>query len=252
MTPDAFYEIAYRAHEFSNPISADLLDRVLEAAELRPGQRAADLGCGRGGVSAYLANRFGLAVDAVDMSEAMLAGARERLAARDARAAGSVTLYQGRAEDFLENGGAYDLVVVTGATQLVTGAGERTAFFAKLRANIERGGHLLYGDPFWRRPPSAALASVSAPYDSHREYVRAGEAAGFEPRCALESSAADWDDYAWRMARSVGDWVRANPGHPAAPLVQGQARFMLDSYLDETRDSMGFGLYLFRAPDRPY
>lgn len=246
MTTEAFYAVAYSTHHFANPISPALLDRVLEPAGLRPGGRAADLGCGGGAMAVHLAERYGLEVDAVDMSELMLAGARARLATPPA--AGSVTLHRARAEDFLAEARPYDLLVVMGASELVTAAGSREAFFGGLRERLAPGGQLLYGDPFWRRAPSAALGAVMVPYGGHADYLRAGEAAGLEARCAVESPLEDWDEFAWRMARNVSDWARDNPDHPGAGALKAQARFMLESYLGETRDALGFGLYLFRAP----
>ena len=248
MNTDRFYEIAYSTHRFANAVSADLLDRVLDAAELRPCQRGVDLGCGAGAAAIHLARSYGLHVDAVDVSERMLAQARARLADEPAEP-GVVRLHQTSAEAFMEAAPQrYDLILVMGTTQFVTGAGDRAAFFAGLRPKLSRGGRLLYADPFWRRPPSEALRAVSAPFGTHADYVRAGEAAGLQARCALESTQLDWDDYAWRMTRNVQDWLANQPEGPVADAVARHARFMLDSYLDETREAMGFGLYLFRAP----
>jgi SAM-dependent methyltransferase len=198
-------------------------------------------------MAVHLVERYGLQVDAVDMSALMIAAARDRLSRS---AAGSrITVHQARAEDFLaRTSSPFDLIVAMGASELVTAAGARTDFFASLHHRLPPGGHLLYGDPFWRRPPSPALAAVMIPYGSHSDYIRAGEAAGFQVRGAHESPQADWDDYAWRMAGNVADWVAANADHPGAAPMQAQARFMMDSYLAETRDSMGFGLYLLRRP----
>jgi ubiquinone/menaquinone biosynthesis C-methylase UbiE len=247
MNTDRFYEIAYSTHRFANAVSQATLDRVLEPAQLKPGQRAVDLGCGAGAAAIHLARTYGLQVDGVDLSEGMLAQARARLQSEPS-GPGAVSLHQASAENFMATAEAYDLIVVMGTTQFVTGAGERAEFFTALRRGLTPGGHLLYADPFWRRPPSATVRAVSAPFGSHADYVRAGESAGLQPRCALESPQADWDDYAWRMTRNVQDWLAGQPDGPVADAVARHARFMLDSYLDETRESMGFGLYLFRAP----
>jgi SAM-dependent methyltransferase len=243
---DSFYSIAYSSHLFANPVEPELLERALAPADLRPGQRAADLGCGSGAMALHLARHHGLLVDGVDMDEAFLSLARARL---DAEPAGTVALHHARVEDFLAAGPEpYDLILVMGATQLVTAAGARERFFASLRPHLKPGGHLLYGDPFWRRPPSEALAARSVPYGTHAGYVRAGAEAGLQPRLALESSQAELDGWAWRMSRSIQDWLEANPGHPMAAAYRAQADYMLDAYLGEARDSLSFGLYLFRAP----
>jgi SAM-dependent methyltransferase len=247
MNTDRFYEIAYSTHRFANAVSEAALDRVLEPAGLRPGRRAVDLGCGAGAAAIHLARTYGLEVDGVDLSEGMLAQARARLQAEPV-GVGAVRLHQASAESFMATAKAYDLILVMGTTQYVTGAGGRIDFFAGLRPKLTSGGHLLYADPFWRRPPSAAVQAVSAPFGSHADYVRAGEAAGLQARCAMESPQAEWDDYAWRMTRNVQDWLAGQPPGPISDAVARHARFMLDSYLDETRESMGFGLYLFRAP----
>lgn len=247
MTSEAFYAVAYGTHRFANPVSAAMLDRVLGPAELKAGQRAADLGCGGAGMAAYLAERYGLEIDAVDMSAPMLEMARPRLAASPPTA-GSVTLHQARVEAFLAEAEPYQLLVVMGASELVSAGGARAEFFSTLSERLRPGGHLLYGDPFWRRPPSAGLGAVMRSYEAHADYIRAGVTAGLEPRAAFESRVEDWDDFAWRIARNVADWARANPDHADAGQIQAHARFMLDSYLDETRDALGFGLYLFRRP----
>jgi SAM-dependent methyltransferase len=78
LTGRAWVEHAEPMDRFLAPITAALM----EAAALRPGERALDIGCGCGTTSLEAARRVGLGgeVLAIDISEPMLARARERAA----------------------------------------------------------------------------------------------------------------------------------------------------------------------------
>jgi SAM-dependent methyltransferase len=69
---------------FSEPLAA----RFAELADVKPGQRALDVGCGPGGLTAQLVDRLGAgAVSAVDPSAPFVAAVRARLAGTDVRCA---------------------------------------------------------------------------------------------------------------------------------------------------------------------
>lgn len=244
MDVGAFIAVAYRGHRFCNPLSEETLDRVLSAADLRPGGRALDLGCGNAAMSVHLAERYGLQVDAVELAEPMLALARPRIA--QSPAGGRVVLHHGRAEAFLQSAERYDLIVAAGAYGVITGLAEPRAAFALLKERLTDGGALLLADIFWRRPPGETLRQVLPGYHPFADYVRQGEAAGLSAVRATESPRQDWDDYAWRMYAAVQDHARERPDAPELDLQLARARFMRDLYLEEMRDAAGFGLWLFR------
>ena len=50
------------------------------------------------------------------------------------------------------------------------------------------------------------------------------------------------------MIASVEDWIAENPDDPEAPAFKAQIGFMRTLYEEEVRDTLGFGLYLFRNP----
>ncbi len=243
--PSGFSAIAYRTHRFCNPVSPPLVERALEFAALRPGERAADLGCGNAEMALHLAERHGLAVDAVEISAAMQALARERMDGRGAP--GKVTLHGAAAEAFLDKAEPYDLILAVGAYALFRDAAGPEAVFSRLGRHLAPGGRLLFGDPFWRRPPSEKLARLLPGYPAFAGYVAAGEAAGLTAAFAGESPQLDWDDYAWRMEQAVRSHAREHPG-PEADALMARARMNRDIYLAEARDALGFGLYLFRRP----
>jgi SAM-dependent methyltransferase len=219
---------------------------ALAFADLKPGHAAFDLGCGNAVVAAWLAERFGMTVKAVERFEPVADLARET--ARGVKGPGGVEVVVSAAAPFLAQAGRCRLLVAIGTVNLLADAREPAEVFAALRGSIEPGGYLLWGDPFWRREPSARLKAmfVNERYQTHPAYVEAGEAAGLTPLAAMVSSGQDWDDYSWRMIASVEDWAAENPGDPDVPAFRAQIGAMRKIYLEEARETLGFGLYLFR------
>ena len=248
MGPGKFTYLSYRRHRICNPFSFELLERTLSFAELKPGEVAFDLGCGNAVIAAWLAERYGLAVKAVERFEPVAEMARETAAT--VKGPGRVEVVVSTAAPFLEQAGRCRLMTAIGTVNLLPDAREPNEVFAALKASIEPGGYLLWGDPFWKKPPSDRLRAVFANerYQTHPAYVEAGEAAGLVPLIASVSSEQDWDDYSWRMNASVEDWAAENPDDPDVPAFRAQISMMRQLYLEEARDTLGFGLYLFRVP----
>jgi SAM-dependent methyltransferase len=241
--------ISYQAMGFCNPLSAELLDRTVKMAALEPGSRVLDLGCGNAAMAIHLAENHGLKVDAIERSPAVAAIARERLRGRGAP--GAVTLHNVSSKDFLDGGKAYDLLLAVGASGVVEGPPEPLAILKALRPHVRPGGYLLWADAFWKREPDPmflAMLGGLAAYKSHAENVADGEAAGLTAYYAGVSADQDWDDYTWRMAAAIERWLADNPDDPEAESVRQRGAFMRAAYLAQGRDSMGFGVYLFRAP----
>lgn len=244
----AYFAITHRTHGFCNPLSVDLLERVLAFAGLVSGERAADLGAGNAAMSLHLAERYGLLVDAVEQAPPMVALAEARLAGHPA--ASAVTLHANSASAFLQDAKAFDLLVVMGAYGVAPGAEGPAEVFSALKARLAPGGRLLFGDPFFRADASAALRASLPHVRTFAEYVRAGTAAGLRPVYATESTRQDWDEYAWRMWASLDAHQKEYPGDPSLPVVSDRLAQMRDQYLDGARDSLGFGVFLFRNEEQ--
>jgi len=249
LDPHKAVQIAYRAMGFCNPLSPALLDRVLEIAAPQPGARTLDLGCGNAAMAIHLAETYGAAVEAIERSPAVAAIAAERLVGRGAP--GAVTLHNIASRDFLAGAAPFDLLVAAGASGVVEGPPEPAAILKALAPHVRPGGFLLWADPFWKREPEpmfVAMLGNLAAYKSHAENIAAGEAAGLVPYYAAASADQDWDDYTWRMTAAVERWLAAHPEDPEAASVRQRGAFMRAAYIAQGRDSLGFGVYLFRAP----
>ncbi|HEU5455193.1 MAG TPA: class I SAM-dependent methyltransferase [Nocardioides sp.] len=99
------FDVAAAAYaRFMGVYSEPLAARFVELFELRPGQRALDVGCGPGALTVQLAERLGVSgVVAIDPSTPFVEAARERIP--------GVEVHEGSAEDLPFADGAYDLAV---------------------------------------------------------------------------------------------------------------------------------------------
>ncbi len=243
--------LAHRTHRFASPVTEAMLDHALAMARLQPGALAFDLGCGTGNMALHLADRFGLRVKAVDRSPLMIEEAQRRLAGSGMGA--RVTLVRDSSTDFLQQAGQADLVVAIGAVALTDGAQDAASVLKALATNVKPGGVLLWGETHWKRTPSDGLRLLLGPtvavYDTHAAYVHAGVEAGMLPLYAVASPDQEWDEYTWRYTTALEDHLRAHPDDPDAAEIRNRAQGWRALYLAEGRETMGFGLYLFRKPD---
>jgi len=198
----------------------------------------------------HLADRYGVEVLAVDRSAVMLDLARQRAA--DHPAGARLTFHQAESTGWLEAAEPSDLLVAVGAGLLVPAAKDNAAQLAALAKAVRPGGRLLWGETFWKREPSAGfragLGAVAELYASHAEYVAAGEQAGLTPLYAAVSSDQDWDEYAWRYSTAVETYAAQRPDDAEAQAMRARIKGWRKVYLDEGREVMGFGLYLFALP----
>jgi len=153
----------------------------------------------------------------------------------------------------MRDAGQADLVVAIGAVALTEGDQTPGAVLKGLAESVRPGGMLLWGETIWKREPSEMVRLLLGPgvanYAPHADCVRAGEAADLLPLYATTSSEQEWDEYAFRYTTALENHVRDHPDDPDAAELRNRAQGWRGLYLHEGRDSMGFGLYLFRKPD---
>ena len=236
--------IAHANHHFSSPVSPEMLDRVLALSGIERGWRTADLGCGPAAMALHLAEHYGVQVEAVDRSPIMLDLAKGRLQGHP-----RVSFTLAESADWLAKTQPCDLLMAVGAGMLVEGATSNAQQLKALAKAVKPGGRLLWGETFWKKPPSdmlrAATGPVAALYASHADYVMAGEEAGLTPLYAAVSSDQDWDEYAWRYASAVETFAQSHADDPGAAAMRQRIAGWRRMYLAEGRETLGFGLYLF-------
>ncbi len=242
----SFHRIAYEALDVCNGLSMDSIDAAVGTTGLAPCTRALDIGCGNGAVSARLAERFGLKVEAVEMDPAMAELARRRTAGRE-----GVTVHEAPAGPILRQGQPWDLIVCLGATDPSNdGLREPCDMMTALARALRPDGWLLWGDLVWLTDPPTPLRQIvemAGLYADHEGWQAAARTAGLEVVRAEISDQAIWDAYAATMQSAVADWLAAHPDHADAGSIAARAHQMR-MMLEFGRGVMGFGLYLLRRP----
>lgn len=108
--------------------------RMASLAEVGPGQRVLEIGCGWGGFAVYLARELGARVTAITISRAQY-----EAAARLAQQQGLGERLEIRLQDYRETVGQYDRVL---SVEMFEAVGERywPAFFSSLKERLVPGG----------------------------------------------------------------------------------------------------------------
>jgi SAM-dependent methyltransferase len=145
-----YFVVSERAHELQNPVSEEKLLLLGGRLGLGPSTRVLDIASGRGGPAVLLARTFGSTIRGIEVAPEF-----HTVAVARAEAAGvtdSVSFELGDASD-ADLGEGHDVAMCLGASFVWGGlAGTLDA----LEPVVRPGGHVVVGEPFWRRLPLPA------------------------------------------------------------------------------------------------
>jgi len=129
-------------------------EELFNLAQLRPGQKALDVGCGVGTTAIQMARRFGVAVTALDISPIMLDRAR-----RNVRRVGlerDIDVEQGDILALRFPDSTFDRVIAEAVTMFV----DRSRAAKELVRVCRPGGMVLATEFFWRQPPTEEAREI--------------------------------------------------------------------------------------------
>ena len=133
------YELVYGAN-FVSPGGKRCADGLIGRLGLKPGSRVLDVGCGLGGSTFLMQQKFGLKVDAIDLSDNMLELAQLRLT--KAGLAGQVSLHNQNCLD-IDVKNAYDGIY---SRDVFLHIKKKEKLFAIFLAALKPSGKLLFTD----------------------------------------------------------------------------------------------------------
>lgn len=226
-----YTRIAHDGMAIMNPIPAAKLDEVLALLDLPARGRVVDLGCGKGDLLARVAARYDVDAVGIDRDPKLLAEAPP-----------GINVIVADIETWNRGRGAFDLVASVGSP----------AQLSSLASLVRPGGLVLYGDGYWRREPSQEyLEALGATRDELEDYAgtirRAAELA-LTPLYAVTASVDDFDRYEWSWSLNGERFAAEHPEEPGVGKFLEWIRRGRRRYLElGGRDTLGFGLFLFRA-----
>ena len=133
------YSCAYFT-DWANSLEAaqqDKLEMICRKLRLKPGDRFLDIGCGWGGLVCHAAEHYGVRAHGITLSEAQLAHARERVAAKGL--GGLVTL---EIRDYADLTGTFDKIASIGMYEHI-GIANIPRYFATVRGLLAEEGLFL-------------------------------------------------------------------------------------------------------------
>lgn len=150
------------------------LAKMLEAADIQPGELVLDIGCGFG-YSSALAARMADAVIALEDDEALVAEAEKALAEAGAD---NVAVVQGALDEGASKHGPYDVILIQGAVEHIPDSllaqlkdgGRIVAIFAEGALGTVRVGYHMDGGVDWRFAFNAG-APVLTGFEARRAFV---------------------------------------------------------------------------------
>jgi cyclopropane fatty-acyl-phospholipid synthase-like methyltransferase len=244
MDSDTYNDIAYSHHVFCSPVHGEQINELMTLLDMHPGDPVLDMGCGKAELLIRLAEYCQVKAIGVDPSERLIQDAYE---AFHTRAPGiDITLHQMPLTDYSPEPESAQIVLCVNASQMYGGYDKALVALHEL---VKPGGMLLMGQFYWTSPPSAAQTdAVETVYYDYANTIQRGIEQGLMPTYAISSPQHTIDRYHWLKTYAIEKYTVDNPDSSDRAAILKRARNQRDRYVTLLRDTLGFGLFLFRKP----
>jgi SAM-dependent methyltransferase len=235
-----YFIVAERDHELQDPTSADKLRLLGEGLRLGPGTRVLDIASGRGGPAVLFASEFGCTIEGIEIAPEFHAVAVERAEAAGLGERVTFRLGDASREELPAEG--YDVAMCLGASFVWGGlAGTLDA----LEAAVRPGGHVVVGEPFWRKLPLPEdYAERNDPWTTLEGTVAIMETGALRVVSLIASSEDDWDRYDTLHWRAVEEWLAENGDDPDAEDIRSRHEHWKQNYLRHQREYLGWAIFV--------
>lgn len=248
MDRNRFSAIAHRNHAFSNPINETKMMKMIQMMPFEPNMKVIDIGAGKCELIIRLVEEFNISGTAIELYVGAIEEAKLKAMNRipedridfvvdDA----SLAVKRCEADEF-------DIGICIGSTHALGGL-EST--LETMKRFVKKDGYILIGEGYWKKTPSKEYLEALGGADeselkSHQENVMVAEELGLIPLWSYVANEDDWDDYEWLYSSSIENYCFENPDDPDKDAMLERIRKWRRTYLKWGRDTLGFGLYLFR------
>jgi ubiquinone/menaquinone biosynthesis C-methylase UbiE len=241
-----YYDIIHRYHALMNPVDDEKFNDLIDLLQLPPAARVTDIGCGKGEMLIRLAEKYGIRGIGVDKSPYCIREAKKRK--NECVAQADLQFLEMNGSDYKpETVESEDLTMCIGASWIYGGYKNTLKALSRM---TKPHGHLMVGEPFWRKtPPQAYLRSAKLSrrsFNTHEDNVTTGESMGLAPVYALVSTESDWDRYEGLHWYATQEYANSHPQDPDLKDILAHDAKGRESYLKHERDILGWAVYLFQ------
>ena len=248
MDRNKFSSIAHRNHAFANPISETKLMKMIGICAPMPQDKVIDIGAGKCELLIRLVENYGVNGTAVELYAGAIEEAKKAAAGRISEDSINYCIEDASAAVKGMDQSSFDLGICIGSTHALGGLEET---LRTLKTLVKKNGYLLVGEGYWKQTPSpeyleALGGAEESECKSHADTVRVGEELGLIPLWSYVASDEEWDDYEWLYSSSIENYCWEHPDDPDSEAMLERIRSWRRTYLKWGRDTLGFGLYLYR------
>ena len=235
-----YFVVAEATHEIQNPTSEEKLLLLGKRLGLGPDSRVLDIASGRGGPAVLLAAAFGCTWHGIEISPDFHAVAVERAA--EAGLGDRLSFELADAATATHEPESYDAALCLGASFVY---GSLADTVEALVPTVRPGGHVVVGEPFWRRLPLPEdYEDRHEPWTTLEGTVRIFETSGVPVVSVIASSEDDWDRYETLHWQALERWLAANADDPDAPEIRTRYERAKWNYLRHQRDYLGWAIFV--------
>jgi ubiquinone/menaquinone biosynthesis C-methylase UbiE len=248
MDRNKFSAIAHRNHAFANPISEIKLMKMIGMTTPKANDQVIDIGAGKCELLIRLVENYQVKGTAIELYDGAIGEAKRTAASRIPKdSINYIVEDAGVAVKGLELG-SVDLGICIGSTHALGGLEETLGTLKKL---VKKNGYILVGEGYWKQAPSSEYLEALGGADeseckSHADTVRVGEELGLIPLWSYVAGDEEWDDYEWLYSSSIENYCFEHPEDPDVEAMLERIRSWRRTYLQWGRDTLGFGVYLYR------
>lgn len=246
MDRNKFSAIAHKNHAFYNPVNPTKIDKVIELLFLTTHDKIIDIGAGKGEILLRIIENYSSNCIAIeqygDFVEQLKVNAKNR------GVLNNIEVIKQDANLVIKKlNQEFNVGICIGSSHALGGYPKTIESLTNI---VVKGGYIVLGEIYWRKKPDTEYLKFFGGDEkdvlSHSENIFKAQEYGLIPLWSSVSNEDDWDAYEWLYSKSIEDYCYNNPEDPDCSEMLERIRSWREMYLKWGRETLGFGIYLFR------
>jgi len=241
-----FSAIAHKNHSFNNPISPSKLNKVIELLSLTANDKVIDIGAGKGELLLRISEKYSSHCTAIEQFGDFTEHLKEN--AKNRGVLNNITVIKEDASLAIKTlKKEFNVGICIGSSHAL--GGYRNTI-ESLKNIVVKGGYIILGELYWRKKPDEEYLNQFGVEEHemlyHAQNIFTAEEYGLIPLWSTVANEDDFDSYEWLYSKSIEDYCYENPEDSDCSAMLERIRNWRRMYLKWGRETLGFGIYLFR------